>query len=84
MKKLDITKQEVMDILSNPKLSLQEMADAIGVKSKWYICRKRKALGLPKKYPGGLDRPLTNRERKAKYNAKRKAIGWKYLYQISE
>ena len=46
--------------------------------------QKKKSIRFAKKYRGGLDRPLTNRERKAKYNAKRKAIGWKYLYQISE
>ena len=80
--KLDLNNPRVVNILANPNLSLKEMADLIGVKSIWNVCRTRSKLKLGRLYSTtGLDRPMTNREIKARYNKKRKLIGWKYLYQ---
>lgn len=83
MKRINWNSPDVLSILSNDTIGLKEKAEAVGC-SMWHLCRKMKALGIKQNlyWRTGLDRPATNRERKARYNAKRKAIGWKYLYQV--
>lgn len=82
-KNIDWESEEVIEILNNNKLGLDSKSKMLGV-SMWWVCRQMKRLGIKHNlyWKTGLDRPTTNKERKARYNAKRKAIGWKYLYQV--
>lgn len=82
-KKIDWGNDEVLAVLNDNTLSLKRKSEMIGV-SLWFLCRKMKGLGIKhnRYWRTGLDRPATNKEIKARYNAKRKAIGWKYLYQV--
>lgn len=82
-KKIDWKSEKVIEILNNNKLGLDSKSKMLGV-SMWWVCRQMKRLGIKhnRYWKTGLDRPVTNKERKARYNAKRKAIGWKYLYQV--
>lgn len=82
-KNIDWKSEEVIEILNNNKLGLDSKSKMLGV-SMWWVCRQMKRLGIQHNpyWNTGLDRPTTNKERKARYNAKRKAIGWKYLYQV--
>lgn len=80
--KINWQSPEVTSILNNPTLGLDAKSEKLGVSIYW-LCRQMKRLGIThnKYWRTGLNRPATNKERKARYNAKRKAIGWKYLYQ---
>ena len=78
IKKVDWNNTEVLNILSSPTLSLEEMSNKIGC-SRFYVSRKRKELGLPKITWGGYGHTSTNQERKARYNAKLKLNGYKPL-----
>lgn len=66
-------------ILSNNSLSLKEMAQMLGLKNIWHISRKRKQLGLGRLPNGDYGHITSNKERKARYNAKIKANGYKPL-----
>jgi len=72
----DWKSKEVIDILSDNSLTLSQMAKKLGYDYS-YVSKKRKELGLPKLYhyivPGQV---LTNKEYKARYNAKLKENGW--------
>ena len=76
---------EVINILFDDTLGLEAKCQLLGINSKYYLCRKMKQLGIKhnKYWRYNLNRPTTNKERKARYNKKRKAIGWKYLYEVS-
>lgn len=71
--------ERVLKIINDPTLSIQQMANKIGV-SYWTLSHKRGELGLKYPYRVGIDHKLTNKERKARYNAKIKEIGYKPLY----
>ena len=77
--------KEVVEILNNNTLSLDSKSKMLGV-SVWWVCKQMKRIGVKHNpyWKTGLDRPSTNKERKARYNAKRKEIGWKYLYQVQK
>lgn len=72
---------EVVEILSNNYLSLDEMAEILN-RSKYNICRRRKQLGLGRLPKGNYGHISTNKERKARYNAKIKLNGYKPLKTI--
>lgn len=78
-KKIDWNDPEVLRIIKDPLLNNQEKADKIGV-SYYTISHKRGELGLKYPFTVGIDHKLTNRETKARYNAKIKKIGYKPLY----
>lgn len=82
-RKVDWDSDAVLTIVNDETISLEDKAKKLGV-SIWYLCRQMKRLDIKhnRYWKTGLDRPATNKERKARYNAKRKAIGWKYLYQV--
>ena len=82
-RKVDWDSNAVLSIVNDETISLEDKAVKLGV-SIWYLCRQMKRLGIKhnRYWKTGLGRPTTNKERKARYNAKRKAIGWKYLYQV--
>lgn len=73
--------KEVLSIL-NDNTSLENKAKSLGITIQW-LCRKMKSLGIKHNcyWRTGFDKPATNKEIKVRYDAKRKAIGWKYLYQ---
>jgi len=79
--KVDWKTKEVMNIISNPLLQLDEMCKLLGV-TRFYISRKRKEFGLPRICFGKYGHKSSNRERKARYNAKIKLIGYKPLSSI--
>lgn len=78
-KKIDWNNSEVLKIIKDPLLSSQEKADKIGV-SYSTLSHKRSDMGLKYPFTVGIDHKLTNREVKARYNAKIKKIGYKPLY----
>ena len=65
--KIDWYSLEVKEILSNNYLSLDKMAEKLGV-SKWLISRRRKELGFSRLPVGDYGHISTNKERKARYN----------------
>ena len=81
--RIDWGSPEVLSVITDDTLGLDAKSKALGIKKYW-LCRQMKRLGIKHNlyWRSGLNRPLTNKERKARYNAKRKAIGWKYLYQV--
>ena len=79
--KVDWKSKKVMDIISNPLLKLDEMCKLLGV-SRFYISRKRKEFNLPYIYYGKYGHKSSNQERKARYNAKIKLIGYKPLNSV--
>lgn len=83
MKRINWESNETFSILNNSTLGLDAKAHLLGV-SIWHLCKKMKRLGIKHNvyWRSGLDRPMSNKERKARYNAKRKSVGWKYLYQV--
>ena len=77
--KVNWNSEEVLAIIKDPHRSNQQKADKLGV-SYWTLSRKRHELGLKYPYTVGIDHKLTNKERKARYNAKIKKIGYRPLY----
>lgn len=77
--KVDWSSKETINILSNPTLSLKQMAEQLGVKSIWNISRERSKLGLDRLY-SAYGHKSSNKERKARYNAKIKQNKYKPLY----
>lgn len=71
MKPYNWNRPEVKRILDNPDLTLSQMAERLGV-SYFQASRKRKELECTRnlKVTGGYGHIATNKERKARYNAK--------------
>lgn len=79
MAQINWNSKEVIEVISNPNLSVRQMSEILG-KDIFSISRHRSKLGLPRLHSAsGLDRPMTNAERKQRYNVKLKANGWKPL-----
>ena len=74
---------EILAVIKDPTLTNQQKADILGI-SYWTVSHKRVELGLPHLCWVGIDHKLTNKERKARYNAKIKKIGYKPLYTLKE
>ena len=55
------------------------MVEQLGIKSIWYVSRKRSKLGLGRLY-STYGHKSSNQERKARYNAKIKQNKYKPLY----
>lgn len=81
--KVNWNSKEVLEILKDQSLTIQQMADKLGV-SYFRVAHKRSEFGLERLRGAGLDHVLTNKERKARYNAKIKQIGYKPLSSIKE
>ena len=81
--KVDWDNPEILAIIEDPALSNQEKADKIGCKYST-LSHKRSEMGYKYPFRVGIDHKLTNKERKARYNAKIKKIGYKPLYTLKE
>ena len=75
--KINWEAKEVIDILSNPRLSLNAMSKQLGV-TIWHISRRRSRLGLGRLY-SSYGHKSTNKERKQRYNSKIKLNNYKPL-----
>ena len=80
---IDWDSDEIKSIICSKELTLTEMAEKIGC-SIWYLSRKRRRLGHDKILKGGYGHIATNKERKARYNAKIKPFGYKPLKEIKK
>jgi hypothetical protein len=81
--KVNWNSKDVLEIIKDRSLTIQQMADKLGI-SYSSVAHKRAELGLERICPVGLDHALTNKETKARYNAKIKLIGYKPLYTTKE
>lgn len=77
-KNIDWSLPEVMDLLLDDTVPLLVKAERLGV-SYWMVSRKRSALGAGHFPYGGYGHISTNKERKARYNAKIRQNGYKPL-----
>lgn len=77
--KVNWSSRETIGILSNPSLSLKEMAEKLGIKSIWNVSRERSKLGIGRLY-SAYGHKSSNQERKARYNAKIKQNKYKPIY----
>ena len=81
MSRIQWNSKEVQEILSDTGLSVKDMAYILG-RSVYTICHRRKELGITFQATGnGLGRRMTNKERKAKYNAKIKYHRYLPIYK---
>lgn len=81
--RIDWNSEDTLRILSNNYLSLNDMSRMVGF-SIWYISRKRKKLGLGRLPNADYGHVASNKERRARYNAKIKLNGYKPLYKTSK
>lgn len=68
-KKIDWQSSAVVDLLKDDNIPVKQKAELLGV-NYYYLCRKRSAMGMPRRCTGGYGHKSTNQERKARYNAK--------------